>query len=75
MALACFEIASNNEAYARLTPFYISQIYYFNGDIDAAMVNCEKALQLEGQYYNLQLQQLMGHLLFEKNNIKKRFLT
>ena len=71
LALACFKIASNNEAYARLTPFYISQIYYFNGDIDAAMVNCEKALQLEGQYYNLQLQQLMGHLLFEKKQYQK----
>jgi tetratricopeptide (TPR) repeat protein len=71
LALACFEIASNNEAYARLTPFYISQIYYFNGDIDAAMVNCERALQLEGQYYNLQLQQLMGHLLFEKKQYQK----
>jgi len=71
LALACFEIASNNEAYASLTPFYISQIYYFNGNIDAAMVNCERALQLEGQYYNLQLQQLMGHLLFEKKQYQK----
>ena len=71
LALSCFEIASNNEAYASLTPFYISQLYYFNGDIDAAMANCEKALQTEGQYYNLQLQQLMGHLLFEKKQYQK----
>ena len=71
LALACFEIASNNKAYASLTPFYISQIYYFNGDIEAAMANCEKALQIEGQYYNLQLQQLMGHLLFEKKQYQK----
>jgi len=71
LALACFEIASNNNAYASLTPFYISQIYYFNGNIDTAMVNCEKALQIEGQYYNLQLQQLMGHLLFEKKQYQK----
>jgi tetratricopeptide (TPR) repeat protein len=71
LALACFEIASNNVAYASLTPFYISQIYYFNGDIEAAMANCEKALQTEGQFYNLQLQQLMGHLLFEKKQYQK----
>jgi len=71
LALSCFEIASNNAAYASLTPFYISQIYYFNGDIEAAMANCEKALQTEGQYYNLQLQQLMGHLLFEKKQYQK----
>jgi len=71
LALSCFEIASNNNAYASLTPFYISQIYYFNGDIEAALANCEKALQTEGQYYNLQLQQLMGHLLFEKKQYQK----
>jgi len=71
LALSCFEIASNNEAYAILTPFYISQIHYFNGNIDAAMQSCEKALSIEGQYYNLPLQQLMGHLLFEKKQYQK----
>ena len=71
LALSCFEIASNNKSYASLTPFYISQLHYFNGDIEAAMAICEKALQTEGQYYNLQLQQLMGHLLFEKKQYQK----
>ena len=71
LALSCFEIASMNKAYVSLTPFYISQIYYFIGDVDAAMSYCEKALQLEDQYYKLQLQQLMGHLLFEKKQYQK----
>ena len=70
-ALNCFKIASTNNAYLSLTPFYISQIYYFMGDLEAAMVQCEAALKLPGQYYNLQLQQLMGHLLFEKKEYKK----
>lgn len=64
-----------NKAYVSLTPFYISQIYYFIGDVDAAMSYCEKALQLEDQYYKLQLQQLMGHLLFEKKQYQKPFPT
>jgi len=71
LALSCFKIASTNNAYIGLTPFYISQIYYFMGDIAAAMVKCEAALQLPNQYYNLQLQQLMGHLLFEKKEFQK----
>ena len=66
LALSCFEIASSNTAYASLTPFYISQIYYFMGEVDQALKQCDKALHTEGQYYYTQLQQLMGHLLFEK---------
>ena len=71
LALNCFKIASTNSAYLSLTPFYLSQIYYFMGDLEAAMVQCEAALKLPGQYYNLQLQQLMGHLFFEKKEFQK----
>ena len=70
-ALNCFKIASTNNAYLSLTPFYISQIYYFMGEVGAAMEQCEAALKLPGQYYSLQLQQLMGHLLFEKKEYQK----
>jgi TolA-binding protein len=70
-ALNYFKIASAHKAYAKLTPFYISQLYYFTGDIDAAMANCEKALLSQDQYYQVQLKQLMGHLLFEKKQFQK----
>jgi tetratricopeptide (TPR) repeat protein len=70
-ALSYFKIASNNKAYAKLTPFYISQLYYFLGDIDAAMANCEMAIEIKDQYYAVQLKQLMGHLLFEKKQFQK----
>jgi tetratricopeptide (TPR) repeat protein len=70
-ALSYFQIASENKAYSKLTPFYISQLYYFLGDINAAMLNCEKALSLQGQYYDVQLKQLLGHLLFEKKEYSK----
>ena len=71
LALSCFQIASTSPAYDKLAPFYISQLYYFLGDIDAAMLNCENALKQKGQFYNIQLQQLMGHLLFEKKEYQK----
>ena len=70
-ALNYFQIASSSKAYAKLTPFYISQLYYFLGDLDAAMLTCEKALQNKNQFYEAQLNQLMGHLLFEKKQFQK----
>lgn len=71
LALSCFKIAEQSSAYKILTPFYISQLYYFLGDIDAALKNTEDALKVKGQYYNSQLAQLMGHLLFEKKQYEK----
>ena len=71
LALNCFKIAEQNKAYNTLTPFYISQLYYFLGDIDAAIKNTELALQKNGQYYTSQLAQLMGHLLFEQKQYEK----
>jgi tetratricopeptide (TPR) repeat protein len=71
LALSCFKIAEQSNAYKTLTPFYISQLYYFLGDIDAALKNTEQALQNKGQYYTDQLAQLMGHLLFEQKQYDK----
>jgi len=71
LALNCFKVASTNKAYISLTPFYLSQIYYFMGEVNAAMTECAAALKLPGQYYNVQLQQLMGHLLFEQKAYTK----
>ncbi len=70
-ALQYFQIAAQSDSYTKLTPFYISQLYYFLGDIDAAMRHCAKALSAGGQFYELQLNQLMGHLLFEKKEYNK----
>ena len=71
LALSCFKIAEQSNNYKTLTPFYISQLYYFLGDIDAAIKNTEQALQKKGQYYTNQLAQLMGHLLFEQKQYEK----
>ena len=71
LALQCFQIAGQNNAYVQLVPFYISQIYYFLGDIESAMRTCENALKQKGPFYQIQLQQLMGHLLFEKKQYQQ----
>lgn len=66
LSMECFNIASEQSSYKTLTPFYISQIYYLLGDVDAAMNNCEAALKAGNQFYKADLEQLLGHLLFDK---------
>ena len=46
--------------------FYLSEIYYFKGDRDQALQKAESALQSANQFYDLQLNQLVGHILYEK---------
>lgn len=66
LAMDCFKIASESNSYNTLTPFYISQLYFLMGDVNAAMLNCEAALNKGNQYYKSDLEQLLGHLLFDK---------
>lgn len=65
-ALASFKIVETNPTYQNIVPFYITQIYYFGGERDKAIEYAEKAIKNGGQYYDLQLRQLLGHSLFEK---------
>ncbi len=65
-ALECFRIAQQSPAYQNIVPFYIAEIYYFNGERDKALEYGEQMLSKPGQYYDLQLRQLVGHILFEK---------
>ena len=66
LAMTCFKIASQSTSYNTLTPFYISQLHYLMGDIEAAISNCESALAKGNQFYKSDLEQLLGHLLFDK---------
>ena len=65
-ALECFQIAEKSPEYSNLVPFYLSEIYYFKGDRDQALQKAESALQSANQFYDLQLNQLVGHILYEK---------
>ena len=70
-ALAAFTNAAGNESYANVVPFYIAEIYYFNNNRDKALSYSEAAIKKGGQFYELQLKQLVGHLYFDKRQFAK----
>jgi len=70
-AIKCFVIAEKEEAYKNVVPFYLAELYYFNGESDKAITYGEKILKDSKQYYDLQLQQLVGHILFEKRQFDR----
>ncbi len=65
-ALQCFIIAATDATYQNIVPFYIAEIYYFNGDRDKALQYAEQSIKKGGQFYDIPLKQLAGHLHFEK---------
>ena len=68
VALSCFEIAKAASAYGKLIPFYNAQIFYFTGNPEKALSTASDALKAGNQYYEKPLQQLVGRLLFAKND-------
>lgn len=70
-AISCFLIAEKEPAYEELVPFYLAELYYFNGDRDKALSYGEAALQKKTQYYDAELKQLVGHIWFEKRKFDK----
>jgi TolA-binding protein len=70
-AISCFLIAEKEPAYQELVPFYLAELYYFNGDRDKALSYGESALQKKTQYYDAELKQLVGHIWFEKRKFDK----
>lgn len=65
-AIECLLIAESHPDYQHVIPFYLTELYYFSGDRDKAISYGESAIKKNGQYYDLQLKQLVGHLLFQK---------
>ena len=70
-ALTSFKITEDKDQYKGIVPYYITEIYYYKGDKDKALEYGEKALQKGGQYYDLQMRQIVGHIYFEKKNFAK----
>ncbi len=54
-----------------MVPFYLSEIYYFNGQPELALQTAQQALLKGGQFYDLQMRQLAGHILFEQRAYDK----
>lgn len=67
-ALQAFTIIEKDKTYKNIVPFYIAEIYYFQGNYDKALLYAEAALLAGNQYYELPLKQLIGHLYFDKKD-------
>ncbi len=70
-AISCFLIAEKDPAYQNVVPFYLTELYYFNGENDKALKYGETVYQQTDMYYSVQLQQLLGHLWFENKKFDK----
>lgn len=71
LALESFKKVETQPTYQKIVPYYIAEILYFNGDKDKAIAYGEDKIKQGGQYYDLQLKQLVGHAYFEKKNYGK----
>lgn len=70
-ALESFEVAEKLPEYQGVIPFYKAEIYYFKGDREQALQTGESAINKAGQFYDLQLRQLVGHIYFEKKQFAR----
>ncbi|RFM27572.1 tetratricopeptide repeat protein [Deminuibacter soli] len=70
-ALTAFRVVENQPNYKTIVPYYVTEIYYFNGDKDKAIEYGAAALGKGSQYYDVQLRQLVGHAWFEKKEYDK----
>jgi TolA-binding protein len=70
-ALKSFKLVETQEAYKGVVPYYIAEIYYFQGKKDEALRYGESVLARGSSlYYEKQLKLLMGQLYFEKKEYK-----
>ncbi len=70
-AIRCFEIAGNAPIYQPLAPYYNASIQYALGNKEKGLELAEKALKQGNQFYDKELNQLIGHAYFEKGDYIK----
>jgi tetratricopeptide (TPR) repeat protein len=71
-ALKAFKLVETREEYMGVVPYYIAEIYYFQGKKDDAMRYGESILAKGGAlFYEKELKLLIGQLQFEKKNFSK----
>ena len=71
-ALKSFKLVESDEAYQGVVPYYIAEIYYFQGKKEEALRYGESVLARGGElYYEKDLKLLMGQLYFEKQEYAK----
>ena len=70
-ALTSFQKVETQKKYKGLVPYYIAQIYYFEGKKDEALRYGQEALLRNDIYYRTDLNLLIGQLYFEKKQFAK----
>lgn len=70
-ALSSFQKVESIPKYRSLVPYYIAQIYYFQGNKDQALRYGESKLSQNDIYYRKDLSLLMGQIYFEKKQFSK----
>lgn len=71
-ALKAFKLVETQEDYKGVVPYYIAEIYYFQGKKDEALRYGESVLGRPGVlFYQKEMNLLIGQLYFEKKNYQK----
>ena len=70
-ALTSFKKVEDRDKYKGLVPYYIAQIYYFEGNKEEALKYGEDALSRNDIFYRNDLNLLIGQLYFEKKQFAK----
>jgi TolA-binding protein len=70
-ALKAFKIIENEKDYPSVVPFYIANIYYQTNQKDKALQYAEERIKKGGQFYDLDMRQLVGHAYFENQSYAK----
>jgi tetratricopeptide (TPR) repeat protein len=71
-ALQCFKLVEPFEEYKNIVPYYIAEIYYFQGKKDEALKYGENILAKGGNlFYEKEMKLLIGQLYFEKQAFSK----
>lgn len=71
-ALKAFKLVELNEDYKTVVPYYIAEIYYFQGKKEEALAYGQSVLGAGGSmYYEKQLKLLTGKLYFERQDYEK----
>ena len=61
----------SNDEYRGVVPYYITEIYYFQGKKDEALLYGETALKKGGLYYEKDISLLIGQIYFERKDFNK----
>jgi tetratricopeptide (TPR) repeat protein len=71
-ALKAFKLVETEEEYKGVVPYYIAEIFYFQGKKDEALRYGESVLARPGVlFYQKEMNLLIGQLYFEKKNYQK----